>query len=326
MTEAYSLKWANPVTLMTALTPVVPRATISPDATNKTLVVTASAADQLLVKKVVEQADRRGEGELTTEVYLLTRADASSVQRALTPLVPDATIGSDPASRTLIITAPEKEQEKIKKIIERADRRGEGELATKVYPFKLANPATVSDGPANADSQCHDDDRYDDQHADRHRHGRRPSAGRTAGQTVGCRSTDDPVVKPYTVKNADPQQVYESLTQLFRFNRDVSVGYQEETGMILVFAPAVDQEEVGQAIMDIDKATEGRPKATLEVYPLEGLDGDAAIETLDALLKSETPKIDLQVDDSNNQVLAIAEPAQQEMIRKALCATHAARA
>ncbi len=318
VTEAYSLKWANPVTLMTALTPVVPRATISPDATNKTLVVTASAADQLLVKKVVEQADRRGEGELTTEVYLLTRADASSVQRALTPLVPDATIGSDPASRTLIITAPEKEQEKIRKIIERADRRGEGELATKVYPFKLADPATVLTALQTLIPNA------------------MMTTDTTTNTLIVTGTAEDHlqveplvkqldvappttrIVKPYTVKNADPQQVYESLTQLFRLNRDVSVGYQEETGMILVFAPAVEQEEVGQAIMDIDKATEGRPKATLEVYPLEGLDGDAAIETLDALLKSETPKIDLQVDDSNNQVLAIAEPAQQELIRKAL--------
>ena len=32
----------------------------------------------------------------------------------------------------------------------------------------------------------------------------------------------------------------------------------------------------------------------------------------------ETPKVELQVDLTNNQVLAIAEPKQQEMLRKAL--------
>ena len=126
------------------------------------------------------------------------------------------------------------------------------------------------------------------------------------------------VLKPYKVENADPQQVYRSLTELFRTSRNISVGYQQETGMILVFASAADQEEVARAIMDIDKATEGRPKATLEVYSLEGLDGDAAVDALRALLVNETPKVDLQVDLTNNQILAIAEPSQHELLRKAL--------
>ena len=100
-----------------------------------------------------------------------------------------------------------------------------------------------------------------------------------------CKQLDvtDPkasILKPYMVENADPQQVYQSLTELFRTSRNVSVGYQQETGMILVFAPPADQEEVARAITDIDKATEGRPKATLEVYSLEGLDGDAAVTAL----------------------------------------------
>ena len=68
------------------------------------------------------------------------------------------------------------------------------------------------------------------------------------------------------------------------------------------------------------------PKRRSKSIQLEGLDGDAALDTLTALLKDETPKIDMQMDDGNNQILAIAEPDQQEMIRKALAATRTARA
>ena len=131
----------------------MPNATVRADSTNKTLIVTASEADQLLVKKVVEQADRRGDGEMTTEVYLLTRSNPLYVQRALAPLVPEATIGADATSKMLIVTAPEKEQEKIREIVERADRRGEGDLSTKVYAFKLADPTAPRCRSANADSQ-----------------------------------------------------------------------------------------------------------------------------------------------------------------------------
>ncbi len=318
VTEAYSLQWANPVTLVSVLNPVVPDAIVSPDAANKTLVVTASAADQLLVKKVVDQADRRGEGEMTTEVYLLTRANPLSVQRALEPLVPNATIGSDATSKTLIISAPAAEQEKIKKIVERADRRGEGDLITKVYPFKLASPTTAATAlqtlipnallspDVATNTLIVTGSAEDHQQVE------------PLVRELDVASPTTRVLKPYHVQYADPQQVYTSLTQLFRTNREVSVGFQEDTGMILVFATAVDQDEVSRAIADIDKATAGRPKATLEVYSLEGYDGDAAIASLTALLADETPKIELQIDDNNNQVLAIAEPVQHEMIRKAL--------
>lgn len=88
--------------------------------------------------------------------------------------------------------------------------------------------------------------------------------------------------------------------------------------MILVYAPPVDQQEVERAIQDIDRAIAGRPKATLEVYPLEGLDGHAAVESLSALLVNETPKVDLQMDLTNNQILAIAEPRQHEVLKRAL--------
>ncbi len=318
VTEAYSLKWANPSTLVAALMPVVPNAIVSPDPTNKTLVVTASSADQALVKKVVEQADRRGNGEMTTEVYLLTRANPLSVQRALTPLMPDATIGSDATSKTLIVSAPADDQEKIKKIVERADRRGEGELLTKVYPFKVASPTTAATAletlipnalmsPDTATNTLIVTATAEDH-----------KQVEPLVKELDVPSPTTRVLKPYSVQNADPEQVYQSLSQLFRTNRDVSVGFQEDTGMILVFASAADQDEVSRAIEDIDKITAGRPKATLEVYSLEGLDGDAAITGLKALLADQTPKVELQVDDNNNQVLAIGEPQQQEMIRKAL--------
>ncbi len=257
VTEAYSLKWANPVTLVSVLTPVVPNAIVSPDATNKTLVVTASAADQLLVKKVVDQADRRGEGEMTTEVYLLTRANPLSVQRALEPLVPDATIGSDAISKTLIISAPAKEQEKIKKIVERADRRGEGELITKVYPFKVASPTTAATAlqtlipNALMSPDVATNTLIVTGSAEDHKQ------VEPLVKELDVPSPTTRVLKPYNVEHADAQQVYQSLTQLFRTNRDVSVGYQEDTGMILVFASAADQDEVARAIMDIDKATAG---------------------------------------------------------------------
>ena len=320
VTKAYTLRTANPSTIMAALLPVVPDAKITADVTNQMLIVTASAEDHVRIKTIVDEADQQADGELVTEVYKLKWANPTALSTSIEPIAPRATLSPDIYNKTLIVTATAQDQARIKPIVEQADRRGEGELSTKVYPFKLANPATVATALSTL----------------------MPNATLTSDPTTNTlivtASAEDheqiePIVqqldvtdpkasilKPYTVPNADPQQVYRSLQQLFRTSRNVSVGFQQETGMILVFAPLVDQEEVARAITDIDLATAGRPKATLEIYPLEGLDGDAAVDAIRALLVNETPKVELQIDLTNNQVLAIAEPKQHEMLRKALAA------
>ena len=63
----YTLKWANPTALSTSLRPIAPNAMVSPDVYNKSLFVTATAKDHARIKAVVDQADKRGGGELTTK-------------------------------------------------------------------------------------------------------------------------------------------------------------------------------------------------------------------------------------------------------------------
>ena len=318
ITKAYGLKWANPTIITTALMSVVPEATISSDAYNKMVIATASPDDHDRIQAVLDQADKRGGGDLTTKAYTMRIANPSTIMLALRPVLPDATISADPTNQVLIVTASEEDHTRVKTIVDQTDRQGDGELSTKVYAFTLANPASIAtalkalipgatiSSDAGTNTLIVTTTEVDHKLIE------------PLVKELDVADPKSAVLKPYKVDNADPKQVYESLTQLFRTSRDVSVGYQDETGMILVFAPAAEQEKVGQAIIDIDKATQGRPKATLEVYSLEGMDGDAAVETLRALLVDEIPKVDLQQDDTNNQVLAIAEPSQHEVIRKAL--------
>lgn len=318
ITKAFTLRTANPSTLLAALTPVVPDAKITADVTNQMIIVTASAEDHERIKPIVEEADQQSDGELITEVYKLKWANPVALSTSIKPIAPRATLSPDVYNKTLIVTATSLDQARIKPVVEQADRRGEGELSTKVYPFKQANPSTVATAlttlmpNATLSSDLTTNTLIVTATAEDHKQ---------IEPLVQQLDVTDPkasILKPYTVTNADPRQVYQSLTQLYRNSSKVSVGYQQETGMILVFAPLVEQEEVARAVQDIDLATAGRPKATLETYPLEGLDGDAAMEAIRALLVNETPKIELQIDNTNNQILAIAEPKQHDMLRRAL--------
>ena len=262
VTKPYALRTANPSTIMAALLPVVPDAKISADVTNQMLIVTASEEDHLRIKTIVDEADQLADGELVTQVYKLKWANPTALSASIRPVAPRATLSPDIYNKTLIVTATAQDQERIKPIVEQADRRGEGEMSTQVYAFKLANPATVATAlgtlmpNATMSSDTTTNTLIVTASAEDHK---------LIEPIVQQLDVTDPkasILKPYNVQNADPQQVYRSLTQLFRTSRNVSVGFQEETGMILVFAPLADQEEVARAITDIDKATAGRPKAT----------------------------------------------------------------
>ena len=141
---------------MTALTPVVPNATISADPTNQMIVVTASEEDHVRIKTIVDEADRRQDGEVTTVVYPLKWANPSALTTSIKPIAPTAVVSPDVYNKTLIVSATAKDHARIKPVIEQADSRGGGELTTKAYPLKWANSSTISVGADERRAGCQD--------------------------------------------------------------------------------------------------------------------------------------------------------------------------
>ena len=94
---------------------------------------------------VLEQADQRGGGELTTTAYPLKWANPATIAAALTSVVPDAKVSSDAVNKMLIVTASAKDHERIQAVLEQADKRGGGgELVTRAYTLQMANPSTIT--------------------------------------------------------------------------------------------------------------------------------------------------------------------------------------
>ena len=142
VTQVYHLKWANPTALSTSIKPIAPQAIVSPDVSNKTLIVTATAQDQERIKPIVEQADRRGEGELSTKVYAFKLANPATIATALATLMPNATLSSDTTTNTLIVTASAEDHQMIEPLVTAAGRdRSQGQHPETVYG-RERRPAT----------------------------------------------------------------------------------------------------------------------------------------------------------------------------------------
>ena len=127
--------------LLRSLLPAVP---VAVDVANRTLAITATAKDHAKVREVLDQLDNNEGGDLVTETYVMKRGNPTAVMTAIKPIVPRATISSDIYNKMLIVTATAEDHEQIKAIVERADGEGDGELTTKAYPLKYANPYTIS--------------------------------------------------------------------------------------------------------------------------------------------------------------------------------------
>ncbi len=150
---------------------------VSPDVYNKTLIVSATAKDHARIKPVIDQADMRGGGDLVTTAYPLKWANASTISVALTSVVPDAKVSSDPTNKMLIVTASQEDHKRIQAVLDQADKRGGGgELVTKAYTLQHGQSVHHHDCADAGRSQRHDQQRSDESDAGGHRIRGRPYA------------------------------------------------------------------------------------------------------------------------------------------------------
>ncbi len=85
------------------------------------------------IKAIIDEADRRQDGELMTEVYSLKWANPMALSTSIKPIAPNAVVSPDVYNKTLIVTATAKDHARIKPVIDQADMRGGGELITTAY-------------------------------------------------------------------------------------------------------------------------------------------------------------------------------------------------
>ena len=85
---------------------------------------------------------------MTTKAYPLKWANSSTISVALTSVVPDAKVSSDPTNKMLIVTASEEDHKRILAVLDQADKRGGGgELVTKAYRLQHGLSIHHHDGP-----------------------------------------------------------------------------------------------------------------------------------------------------------------------------------
>ena len=307
VTRAYTLRTAYPYTIVTALTPVVPNATISADPTNQMIVATASEEDHVRIKAIVDEADGRADGELITEVYTLKWANPTALSTSLKPIAPNAVVSADIYNKTLIISATAKDHARIKPVIDQADTRGGGEQVTTAYPLKWANASTISVALTNVvpDAKISPDptNKMLIITASEDDHKRILAVLEQADQRGGG---GELVTKAYTLRTAYPYTIVTALTPVVP---NATISADPTNQMIVATASEEDHVRIKTIIDEADQRQDG--EITTQVYALKWANPSA----LTTSIKPIAPNAVVSPDIYNKTLIVSATAKDHALIK-----------
>ncbi len=157
----YDLGDIDADTVFNLLTPLLPANTLTLSADGKQLMATGFDHDHRIIQSVVDQlrAVDAGAG-MSTRVYRMETAIASTVAPAIEAMAPSAIISADDPSQTLIVSASDDVHRKIANVLDQINDTQLGRK-TEVYVPALADPASlvsaiislIPDASATADTR-----------------------------------------------------------------------------------------------------------------------------------------------------------------------------
>jgi type II secretory pathway component GspD/PulD (secretin) len=249
----YRLKHAAPLTVVTAIQPIVPGAVIAQDAATATLAVSAHPGDHQKIEELVRLLDVPKQDNLTS-FYPVTTTDPVTLAKSLQVNYPKALFAGDTMGGGVFVTASLEQHEQIRELIEQAN----------AIPSKL------------------------------------------------------PSLKSFTIRNNSAAAIARGLVDAFGRRTDVGVTVSEPTNSVFVVGSRESLQIAEKIVEQLDSPSQNRTARTLKVFPVESLDGEVAVEAVEAAFESDPRKVDIRYDRYASRIYAFAEPNQLVQIEQVL--------
>jgi type II secretory pathway component GspD/PulD (secretin) len=329
----YTLESANTTAAVPMLTAMFPNAQFSAGAGPSQVVALARPADHELIQRAIEQMSKREAAETaaTVTVYTLPpsplsagttnakNGPAATAATALGTMFPLAqfSVGSDPYQ--LIVSARKADQAAIKAAVEELSKV-QSQMSL-VYHFRTADPKAAATVLATLVPRA------------------QIAADVTSRTLVAVATPEDhakikatveemdrndtgseaPRLQVYRVISADAGSLVKVLTALYKARPDVSVALDINDNAVVAVAPPSQQDLIHGLVEQADKGGLADTSAQLQLYPLNDVvDSTAALNIVTALFAKQATQVQLSIEPRTNQLVAIARPEQQAMIRATL--------
>ncbi len=320
----YTLKEISATTAISILRSAVPRATLSPDASDpQRLTAYATPLEQTTIKDILQQIDKESDPDASYSVAIYTMEGMSTrslyyTGMFLTQVVPQAKFTPGSEEGQLVVWATAKDHVQIKSLIEQLQKAPPPELARTIKVYTLQHITAAAVIPFLQSAVRRADVTTDPADAQRLNAWATPADHKTIEEVLKQMDVKpDPESAPtaavYQLEGMSQSAVFYSL----RFLRDAvpraSYAIGGEGGQIVVWARAQDHETIKGLIKQL---VEESPDATrtAQVYSLHHATATTALQALTRVV----PQAALSTGADPSQFVAFASPRDHAKIADVL--------
>lgn len=315
--EVYTLRVADPTSVLSVLRQVVPQSQASADPQSGSVVVTATPEEHQKISQLLEDLDVAGK-DRTAKVYRLKNASPLAAQQALSQALPRASLTVDRSSNSLIATASPTDHQQIQQTIDQLESTEDQDLETISYTLTGADPRSAQEALESLLPSA------------------QFSADRRAGVLIATASraqhdriqavvdqmensdTNKPHARAIEIDGGNSERLYSMLSRMYRFDSEVRFTYESTSGTIMFIGPKRQEEAVMELVDQWNAVVKKEQPRDVKVYELMEVDGDAIVDSLDELFEEQSPKPDLQVQWYTNKLIAVATPEQHTLIQQTI--------
>ena len=287
-------------------------ASVSADRDAGLLFVVARPEQQRIAANVLEQIDRQDSGRNArqTRVFPLIRGDALSLSAAVAQMAPAADVSPERSSNSLIVTADPVTIEKVAAMIEQVDNGQPGRQLTKTYSLEVASPISFQRAlgdlfpGATAAADSASGGLVVSATAEQH------EQIATLVDDLNAAPGRSEQMESYPLRFADAEEVAQSLERAFGRRSTVGVSADRDSGFVFVMGRPDQQKMAAKLIEQMDRADDERLSRTVRIFSLYGADTTEAAGALERLFETARPRVDVQYDRFNEQVVVIGTAEQ----------------
>ena len=314
---AYSLKTADPTSVLTVLQSMFPTTKLVLDIKSRRLVAWTRPVEQESIKSLIEQMDTDTPAESKNQlmVYPIPGADPTATITTLKSLAPDATLTSDTRAGTIVVWARKSDHAVIGAAIEQMQPNSDPKRRPHVvaYPVGASDPSTLyplinalvptARVVPNAKNGTIAVWATPDDH--------QTIRGAIDEMTKNGALDSAAQVVVYPLKTAEPASVIGMLQTLFPASR---MTYDAKNRRVLIFGRPAEQEQIKLTIEQMELKPGSESNRQLAVFSITGADPTATMTTL----KSIVPETTLTSDTRASTIIAWGPKDELDQIGPAL--------
>jgi type II secretory pathway component GspD/PulD (secretin) len=281
------------------------------------LIVLARPEQQDAIRPLIEQLDQNSEGDAGRQelaVFRLHQFDGLAVQTALQPLLPaNAQVTADRIGRQLFISASAEDMPAIRELVQQmiSTQGSTAGLETRTYrlrPFE-ADEAQEVVSRMFPDSTLVTDTSQEILVATATAEQHETIRSIVDQMTSALPSQNAPEARAYPLRMADGVNAVQVFDSLFRRSDNVRVSFDTGTRSLVAVARPEQHEVIKNLISQLEPADSAEAVRTLEVYPMPGMESEAAVQIAESVLRATDPSASTSWDRSSRQLVVTATAA-----------------